>query len=91
MADGFIPMILLWLSVWTNMFQGAWQNSMVVPVSSASTTCSNSSRWKLNPELMNKYNPLKELNTQKVFLATATKRKANEMNNASDKISAKKD
>ena len=26
-----------------------------------------------------------------MFLATATKRKANEMNNASDKISAKKD
>ena len=33
---------------------------------------------------------LKELNTQKVFLATATKRKANDMNNASEKISAKK-
>ena len=31
---------------------------VVVPVSSASTTRSNSSRSKLNPELMNKYNPL---------------------------------
>ena len=50
---------------------------VVVPVSSASTRCSNSSRSKLNPQLMNKYNPLKELNTQKVFLATATNRKAN--------------
>ena len=39
---------------------------------------------------MNKYNLLKELNTQKVFLATATKRKANERNDASGKISAKK-
>ena len=48
---------------------------MVVSVSSASTTCSNSSGSRLNPELMNKYNVLKELNTQKVFLATATKRK----------------
>ena len=40
---------------------------------------------------MKKYNVPKELNTQKVFLATAMKRKANEMNDASDKISAKKD
>ena len=67
------------------------KNNMVVPVSSASTICSNSSGSKLNPEFMNKYNVLKELNTQKVFLATATKRKANKMNDASDKISAKKD
>ena len=64
---------------------------MLVPVSSASTTCSNSSGSKLNPELMNKYNVLKELSTQKLFLATATKRKANKLNDASYKINAKKD
>ena len=64
---------------------------MLVPVSSASTTCSNSSGSKLNPELMNKYNVLKELNTQKLFLATATKRKANKLNDASYKINVKKD
>ena len=67
------------------------KNNMLVPVSSDSITCSNSTGSKLNPELMNKYNVLKELNTQKVFLATATKREANEMNNASDKIRSKKD
>ena len=67
------------------------KNNMVVPVSSALTTLSNSSRSKLNPELMNKYNVLKELNTKKVFLATATKRKANEINDTSDKVSRKKD
>ena len=67
------------------------KNNMVVPVSSALTTRSNSSRSKLNPELMNKYNVLKELNTKKVFLATATKRKADEINDTSDKVSRKKD
>ena len=36
------------------------KNNMVVSVSSASTTWSNSSGSKLNPELMNKYNVLKE-------------------------------
>ena len=66
------------------------KNDMLVPVSCASTTCSNSSGSKLNPELMNKYNVVKKLNTQKVFLATAMKRKPNDMNDASYKISAKK-
>ena len=66
------------------------KNKMLVPVSSASASY-NSSISKLNPELMNKYDALKKLNTQKVFLATASMRKANEMNDASDKISATKD
>ena len=66
------------------------KNNMLVPVSSASRSY-NSSGSKLNPELMNKYDVLNELNTQKVFLATVSKRKANEMNDASDKTSAKKD
>ena len=67
------------------------KNDMLLPVSSASTTSYNSSGSKLNPELMNKYDVLKELNTQKVFLATVSKRKANEMSDSSDKTSAKKD
>ena len=66
------------------------KNNMLVPVSSASRSY-NSSGSKLNPELMNKYDVLKELNTQKVFLATVSKRKANEMSDSSDKTSAKKD
>ena len=66
------------------------KNNMLVPVSSASTSY-NPSDSKLNPELMNKYDVLKELKTQKLFLATASKRKANEMNDASDNASAKKD
>ena len=37
---------------------------MLVPVSSGSATSYNLSGSKLNPELMNKYDVLKELNTQ---------------------------
>ena len=40
------------------------KNNMLVPVSSGSATSYDLSASKLNPELMNKYDVLKELNTQ---------------------------
>ena len=59
-------------------------------VSSVSTSTSYSPGSVINPESLNKESLLKELNTQKERIATAKKRRADEISNLSDEKSNSK-